>query len=381
MKIVKLSILFIIGALLFLAACEKKNPNAFAMKGQLENLENKEIFVTFLSSDSLVVDTVFSSEKGTFRYEAQLDTLTAFTLYFNNRQSSLMIFGDKGDEVALKGDVQFPDLIEVWGNEINDELTGFKKSNLELLQRRCVLLKNLNEMQRSDSSPNVKSITGSKDLAQINSLNRQLLLKAEDFIRENPAKISSLVLIGDFFANMDNPAGLERALGYMDENMLKTLLGQRLKVFSDKLNNSSEGATAPYFSVEDTKGKTVTSQGLQGKYVVLSFISASGEASRDAVGKLKEAYKTVNKDSVSFITVYIDSDEYPMTRIKNDSIRWTTVTEHKSWASDLVDSYNIHYLPTHILISPKGTIVSRDIPAFEIAAKLHAESDSLRNNR
>ncbi len=371
---------FLLMCLLLLGACKHKNPKAFLMKGELANLETAEILVTFLSSDSLVVDTVLSNEKGVFRYETRLDTLTALTLYFNNQSSSLMVFGNKGDKIAIKGDVQLPDLIEVSGNEVNDELTRFKKENHDLLEQRAVLLNNLKEMQHSDSSAAANSITGNEEMARINSLNHQLLQKTEEFIKENPAKISSLVLIGDFFANEDNPAGFERVLGYMDESVLKTSSGQRLKMFSEKINRSSEGATAPYFSLKDNDGKNITSESFKGKYLVLSFVSASGDASRNAIEKLKEAYKTIRKDSVSFVTVYVDSDTYPID-VKNDSIRWVTIAENKSWTSDLVDMYNIQYVPTNILISPLGTIVSRDIPVFEITARLNSRTDSLRKNR
>ncbi len=39
----------------------------------------------------------------------------------------------------------------------------------------------------------------------------------------------------------------------------------------------------------------------------------------------------MNRDSVEFVSVYIDSDIYPIEYVENDSIPWKVVPEKRGW--------------------------------------------------
>ena len=126
----------------------------------------------------------------------------------------------------------------------------------------------------------------------------------------------------------------------------------------------------PYFKIIDVKGDTTNSYDYKGKHLLLSFVSATGSDSRENIKRLKDTYNNLNKDSVEFISIYIDSNIHPNEYIENDSIDWTIVYENKSWASDIVDAYNIEFVPNNILISPSGVISSRNISASAVAKEL-----------
>ena len=207
-----------------------------------------------------------------------------------------------------------------------------------------------------------------KKIVRLNSLNHELTQKAEDFIKKNPAKIASVILINNLFRDTENPTTLERVLGYLEGAALEFPLTEDLKTHCDKMKLSAEGAYFPYFQLVDIKNDTIRSSDFSGKYLVLSFLSAVGVESRNEVIALKNEYEKLNKDSAQFISIYIDFDKYPIasTSISNDSIPWITVTEKKSWASNIVETYNIRYVPYNILITPDGRIKRRNIPAQEV---------------
>ena len=69
------------------------------------------------------------SDNGDFSYTVDIDTLTTFTIYMNNYESAAVVFADKGQKLKVNGDANLPDLIRVNGNEINDDLTLFKRQN------------------------------------------------------------------------------------------------------------------------------------------------------------------------------------------------------------------------------------------------------------
>ncbi len=345
-----------------------------AIKGEISNLKTPYILASYLKVDSLAMDTIFVDKKGKFNYQTDVDTLTTFSLYLNEYEGVAVVFADREQKLTIKGDAQYPDLIRVNGNEINNDLTAFKMSNEDLLKQRGQMLVKLNQLDRVDSTLN-NSINRHEEIGKLNVLNHELTLNAEEYIKENPTKLSSLILISDFFTNSDNPGALERVLGYLEGEVTKTEMAARLTAYSEKLNRSAEGAMIPYFQLKDEEGNVIRSSDYSGKYLVLSFVSTSGIESRETVALMKKAYDTLESDSVEFVTVYIDSDNFPVEYLQSDSIPWTVVTENRSWGADIVDNFNVQYVPFNILISPDRKIQVRNIAAQRIADEIKKLSE------
>ena len=358
---------------LTLPSCKKGKPKVI-IKGDISNLEVPYVLATHFSADTLAIDTIKVSGKGHFRYVIPIDTLTSFTLYFNNFNTSTVVFADKGQKIMLNGDANLPDLIQVKGNEINEDLSIFKKENSALLEQRSQIVNN----SKKDAKTNkvVGVLNEADKIAKINSLNHELMQRAEAFIKANPEKMASVILINEFFRDNENPQSLERALGYLKGNALESPLAVDLKIYLEELKQSAEGAYIPYFQLTDLQNKTILSSDFKGKYLLISFLSAGDSESREVIKILKKEYEQLNKDSVKFMSVFIDSDIYPISTIKNDSIPWTTVAEKKSWASDIVKTFHVEFVPYNILITPDGKIKNRNISAIDISKSLKEEGKS-----
>lgn len=361
----------IIYFIIFLIALSCNKGDGTVIKGNISNVSESFILASYLSSDSLIIDTipVYNSK---FNYNVDIDTLIAFSLYMN--EGSTVVFADKGQTVTVKGDAQFPDLFKVNGNEINNDLTAFKSANQDLLKQRGQLLSNLHVVRETDSSRN-NSLSRREDISNLNLLNHELTLKAEEYIKENPTKMSSLILINNFFTNSDTPKSLERVLGYLEGEVVENNVAKRLQMYSQKLNRSAEDASIPYFQLTDKEGELINSNTFNGKYLLLSFVSNAGIESRETVELLKNEYEVLSNDSIQFVSVYIDSDNYPI-EVEHDSIPWIVVTEDRGWGSDIVDLLNIQYIPFNILINPEGTIMLRNVPAQEVAEMVTRSTDN-----
>lgn len=348
--------LFICFFLLFAFSSCKKQKEAILV-GTIENLQQTNIISSYFKGDSLHIDTLVADKKGHFKTRIPMDTLTTITLYFNDNASSLVIFADAYQKIKLNGDANIPDLIEVRGSRLNEDITNFKKENALLLQQRDDLLDDLR-----DKSPTQSAISDNKYVTKVKSINNELMLKTEDFVKKNPGNLASVVLINDFFKIPETTVALKRVLGYLSgDDVLTFPLTKSLKSYSDKLQLSAEGSPMPYFELKQDDKKQIRSGDFRGKYLLLSFVSATGEESRHNLRLLKQAYASVKSDSVAFLTVYIDSENYPVKTLKTDSLSWTSVLDTKSWASPIVNAYNVPYIPYNVLISRKGTILHRDI--------------------
>ncbi|MDI9603719.1 MAG: TlpA disulfide reductase family protein [Bacteroidota bacterium] len=344
------------------------------IKGEIANLEAPYLLAAHLAEDALEVDTIHVDKKGRFSFRTQVDTLTAFSIYLNDYEASTVVFADRDQKLTVKGDAMYPDLIRINGNEVNDDLTAFKINYEELLKKRGQLLVKIRGDNGMDTTLNT-STNRQEEMGKLNVLNHEITVGAEEYIMENPSKLSSLILISNFFTNSDNPSALERVLGYLEGDVKRTELAARLTSYSEKLNRSAEGATAPYFQLEDEEGNAIRSYDFSGKYLVLSFISSAGVESRETVALLKQAYEELDEDSVQFITVYIDTNNYPVEYVEGDSIPWTVVTEERGWGADIVNNFNVQYVPFNVLISPDRTIQVRNIAAQGIVDEIKKRTE------
>jgi hypothetical protein len=373
--------LIIVLCLLQVLLLSCKNGTSVTIKGKISNLESPYILVSYISADTLAIETILvENNRGRFTYTANIDTATVVTLFLNDFQSSVVIFADKGERISVKGDAQIPDLIRVKGSEANDELTSFKLQNEELLRQRRQLVLNLERFEEVVDSNRTTSHTMAEEILRINAINQELTLRAEEFIEENPTKLSSVILINDFFTDSDNSEGLEHVLTLLEGDILLSQLVRRLKVHSEKISNSAEGAYIPYFQLIDRENDTINSLELPEQYTLLSFVSANGIESREMLKSLKKSYDNLDTDSVQFITIYIDSDTYPVNYLESDSISWTVVAESIGWGSEIVDAFNIQFVPFNILISPDKIIRNRNISAREITAAIKVIEEEMEED-
>ena len=372
------SILIIAIFSILVFSCEK-DKKVFTIQGEISNVMAPYIIASYNIADSVNIDTVKINKKGVFTYSNKVDTLSSLTLYFNDFHASTVIFLEKGvSKIKLKGDALLSDLIEIKGGEINNDLSLFKKDNeLILRQRSLLLLKGDDEKGITTNANNI--ISEKEQNALINSLNHELSQKVEDFILEHPERISSVILINEFFKNNENPKTLDRVLAYLKGDALNFPLTYKLKKINSKFMQSAEGADMPYFKLVDTKKHSFESTDYKNKYLLISFLTSNGDESNENLKIMKDEYNLLKKDSIEFLSIYIDSDTLPIVYHDTDTIPWRIVTENKSWGSDIVDAYNVHFTPLNILIDPKGKIISRDIPLGEIKNLLKSRTDKSKS--
>lgn len=368
------SILSVLLFSLVLFSCQK-NDNKLVIEGELSNLMSPYVIASSRVSDTIRVDTIVVDKNGKFSYIQDIDTTTIFTLYFNNFNSSTLVFSDKGvHKIKIKGDARLSDLIEIKGGEINENLTAFKKKNETLLKQRTLLMNKI-DYDNDSLSNSATVILEKEETATLNSLNHELSQNVEDFILSHPSKISSVILINEFFKNNENPETLNRVLGYLEGDVLNFPLTFKLKRYNEKLMLSAEGADMPNFKLKIDEDNYVKSSDFENRYLLLSFLSSNGGESRENIEILKDLYSTLDTMDIQFLSVYVDSDTLPIKSIPSDSIPWKIVIEDKSWGSDIVDAYNVNYLPFNVLIDPDGKIVTRDIPINDVKNLINSKTE------
>lgn len=351
-----------------MTSCGKKS-STYEISGKLDNVSGNYFFMSYESGDSVRVDTIPIDKKGEFSYKGEADTLTMVALYFNQNVKTTFVFVDKGWNVELKGDVLYPDLINVRGGDVNDDLTAFKNKNDGLLKTRADIL------NTAESSDSVKV----KDyVVDLKNINFELSNIAADYVKANPEKIASVMLINTFFKDETSVPRLEETLSLLKGKAADFPVTENLKRFKDQVKKSSVGSIAPHFSLQDMKGKAVQISNYRGKYVSLTFVSTTCRVcdleKKDAI-RVYDELKS-KKQNIEFITIVKDIEEIAVPDSTAREVKWPLLPVYGGWSAKIFENYYIREIPYNILISPSGIILERDYPILALPEKLEGYINS-----
>ena len=355
---------------LLLISCRKET--GVIIRGEISSLESPYILATIVSADAFVLDTIVVDNRGRFRYHTAIESEAVVTLYMNQFTHSVVFFANHGDRITVRGDAQMPDIMHITGNATNNELTAFRQENEYLLRERRQLLRSIEDTHQTNSNE-VFFSTAQRETLRYNAIKHELSLRAEERIAEYPSNFSSLLLINEFFTDIENPAALGRVLGYIEGEILRSRLARQLQNLYQQIHPVEIGRYTPLFELITTTNDTINSHNRDEKYLLLSFISADGIQSRQMIQSLRDSYTILCADTIQFVSIYMDAEKFPITKVEADSIIWNTVIEEKGWNAPIVDLFNIRTVPFNILIAPNGTIAARNISPNRVVALVSPE--------
>lgn len=366
-----LSLLFL--TIIIASSCSK-DPKTYEISGQLDNVKGPFIFISYEMNDSIVVDTILVNSSGKFSFtDNVIDTLTEVSLYFNQNTRSTFILIDKGWNVELKGDVLYPDLISVKGGDVNNDLTSFKNKNKDLLKKRADILGSIEtEKAKTDTVQSKEDY-----IANLKNTNFELSNIATAYVKENPDKIASVMLINTFFKDESSIPRLDENLALLKGKAAMFPLTEELKQFSSKVRRAAVGSVAPGFSMKNIKGDMVHLSDTRGKYTLLTFAATTCDVCRMEKADAVKIYNQLKKEEydIEFVTIVKDVEQIPISENITDSVKWNILPVHGGWAAQTFDTYYIREIPYNILISPAGIILERDFPIFALPdkIKIHAK--------
>lgn len=345
-----------------------KPDNAFTIDGSLRNVKAKYfLLATETSNDSLVVDTIRVNGNGSFSYEGKIDSISIAYLYLEENGVPVNIFINKGWNVKISGDAEVLDLIEIKGGSLNDDLTEFKKENKKLLESRA----RLRTQQKNDTLK--VNPTYETDMKNVEF---EIASKAREYVKANPDKIASVILTYRYFKKNTNIEALDELVATLRGDAASFFLTKELKEYSAKIKKSQVGMEAPSFTLPNSANRSINISNFRGKYVLLSFMSATCPFCEAEIPYMKEAYKTLQSknENIVFVPVYIDSDQKDLDSVKTEISTfpkdWVILIDKKGWAAESVGLYNITQIPYNILISPEGKILERDLTIASLPDKL-----------
>lgn len=363
-KVLNKMLLILISSLVLIACSKDNNTTSFSLKGRLVNVDSPYFFITFEDENQIKIDTIFIDKQGAFSYKGKTENLVMASLFFDKKSWSTSIFANKGWNVEIKGDVNRPDLIEIKGGDVNDDLTSFKKKNKDLFSAKADILQTIVESDKDNISQNRG--------AELKNIDFELINRVKGYVENNPEKIASVVLIQDFFKNEMSIETLDDCLSLLVGDALRFPLTSELKRYSEMLKKSQVGAPAPLIDIKRGDEK-LDIPAFKGKFLYLTFTSRDSVIYNMEVPAMMKAYTDLKNKNIEFVSIIIDA---PEDSTPPDSIKWQLYYEPHGWASNALRNYNITEIPYGVLISPEGNIIARNIHPSTLLSKIEEISNT-----
>ena len=369
MKINTKYLLYFLFLSLIIISCNDDS-NSYTINGQIQGLTDPSDLYLVTSNDSVTHIDTLQAVNGKFKFKGNSNIPQPIIIYMENGSVWFTIWVQNNEKISITGDVNYPELIQVKGGEINNLLTEFKNSNKESIKERGELrdkiISNSKHLDELSTELNEVQFT-----SQIKNIDQILKNKAEDFVEAHPTSIASLILIQDYILDFENSSAIEPYLALISEEAKETNLYQKLKDFSIKDQQTRTGSKAPDFNVIDIKNDTITLGTFREKYLLLTFAASWCTFCEPDYQDLITIKKNFSKNDLDILTISLDENKEDWEELaKRKEITWTQVNDNAGWASDMVSLYNVSEIPCNYLIDKEGKIVASKLSLDSISSIL-----------
>lgn len=320
------------GSLLFALLSCTGHPKEVRIEGEFEHLE-QGIFLIYSTDEALDrLDTLFIQD-GNFSYKLPtLETATLHILYPN--KSELVVFGNPGADLVIKGDAQNLSEVEVSGSEDNDCYTEFRKEI------------------------NGKSAAEAKVIAH-------------DYILQHPTLAMSRYLLITYFLCDETTSASEATELYdsLSRACPDDLALSKLSTHVRAIGKIRPGKPMPDFALTLKPGhggngeeeKIIRRDDYKDKILLIAFWASWKSGSQSALyraRRLRRELKGKGKE-LSLISYSLDADERKLSTLEvRDSIDFPSYCDFLAFSSPLVQQWGIRDLPYFILVTPDGRIAA-----------------------
>ena len=348
-------IIYILSVIILLFSCDRSN--IYQIEGRLSNLNNTTLYAVYESSEGNIIDTVLSDERGQFSIIREQDeNIQVITIYYNSRENWFKVYPETSKPMQIKGDAQYPKLLQIKGGRTNNKLSEFKKKATPLLK------------EQADIHNNKRLLSSGEDAPHLANINHEIRRITQDFIKANPEEEASAILISEYFASPDDiEQQTEELLNLLAPELNDHYIVKYLRTQINKAKTTMIGAKAPDFNVTNIYGQTFTTDSFANKYFILAFTALWCDMCQTEVMMLDNIATKYPKDSLDILLISLD-DEFNEVRkvIRQDTISWNLVTDSAGQAINLFETYNVNSLPKCYLIDKDGNIILRTTNGIEL---------------
>ena len=343
----------LVTSIIFLTSYKKEK--GFVIRGHITGIaDSTQVMLTNISSGE-DLDSAFVI-KSAFTFSGKLDDAPEELRIISGRKELLkgnLFYTDLliGNEtVQVNGDISdMPLNVTTTGSPIQKEAESYHKQ----LYVWNVKLSNLRVNLKSFPD-SVSSIEKKQAVSKVKAVEDSLENWKTNFIKENFNSYIALVMYNyrrDFQVDT-----LKKLFTSLSEDLKQSKYGKSISI---QINYPKPRTGDNYYNFEaiSAKGDSFKLSEIKDKYILLQFAGTGcywSHMSMPEIRRLCQEYK----DSVSFISYFIDNKAHWLNTLRTDSIVWLSLWGKGFKYSDACSKYSVTGTPTFFLISPDKKIVS-----------------------
>ena len=178
------------------------------------------------------------------------------------------------------------------------------------------------------------------------------------FVKTNPDATAASIAIINSHKNSKGALKAGECYQLLSEKGKANYYAKRVKSFIDASKAIEVGGIAPNFTLNDSKGKSVSLNDYRGKYVFLDFWASWCAPCREEHPMLKKLYSKYQDKEVVFLSVSVDTNEKSWRQaMLEDGLLWTQLHDPLALKGPMAESYSLSALPFNCVLDPQGKII------------------------
>lgn len=331
-----------------------------SLVGVLENARSTRsvsLYFAMEKQTAAPLETATVDSLGNFEFRYRPKAIGCFTLQFENAKSVLCVLRP-GQTVYLTIDARTGMFLKTANSDENTLLLQYQQKLIDLDAQKKALIQAHNEKE----NPNFV-----KDMEQLDVDRKAYIAGLCEANADNYAAAALL----EYLQADDYQATYEKVLTALKKKYSKDAFIERKNAQLQASLRLNPGNMAPAFTLPDTNGNSVSLDSYKGKVVLLDFWASWCPDCRRANPYMVELYRRYHDKGLEFIGISLDNKrERWVAAIAADTLEWTHLSSLKGWTCPVAVEYNIHWIPTVVLIGSDGRIVCRGLEGEALEAKI-----------
>ena len=379
----KKSIILLI-SFLIISGC--RDNKVFTVEGSGKEVKQDFIYIRKVEINTTVLtDSARINRKGNFRFRVKAEEPDFYQIS-SSPDNFITLLAEPGEKIKLnfKGSILYNDytvtgskgseqvqLLDLMlfktQNKLDSLRTLYNNSSREpgfelkkpLLEQEYANL--INEQRKFTIGFILKNMTS---LAAVKALYQKI--DDQSYVLNQTRDLQYMKIVSDSLKKYFPNSKHTKALVSDFTNEMNQLYSRQLSQLSNSL---PETKLDP--SLKDINGRRVTLSSLKGKYVLLTFWSASSRECIVENLQLKEFYKNYHKKGFEIYQINLDQDESTWKNaVKFDELPWISTREDDPSNPKNAMLYNVKNVPVNYLYDPKGNIIASNLHGKSLQLKL-----------